>query len=210
MRYLIFDTETTGLPLEEKDPFHYPDYWPRIVQIAWILCDENACISEEHCLIVKPEGFTIPQKASQIHGITTEVAIKEGIPIGEMLEIFSKAIEVTDIIVGHDIDFDRKVVTSEYARKKQNAPIYGKEHHCTMKASTDLCKLPTLSNRRGYRQPTLAELQRYLFEEECAESHDTLTGVKACSRCYFELLKRDCFSDEAMKLAAKKERRKRY
>ena len=38
--YLIFDTETTGLPKNWKAPITDTDNWPRCVQIAWQLHDE--------------------------------------------------------------------------------------------------------------------------------------------------------------------------
>ena len=35
--YLIFDTETTGLPHNKTAPITDLDNWPRLVQIAWQL-----------------------------------------------------------------------------------------------------------------------------------------------------------------------------
>ena len=37
--YLIFDTETTGLPLNWNAPLSNFENWPRCVQIAWQLHD---------------------------------------------------------------------------------------------------------------------------------------------------------------------------
>jgi DNA polymerase-3 subunit alpha len=34
-RYLIFDTETTGVAKDFKAPPSTGDNWPRIVQLAW-------------------------------------------------------------------------------------------------------------------------------------------------------------------------------
>ncbi|HOJ95656.1 MAG TPA: hypothetical protein PK024_02280 [Methanospirillum sp.] len=51
MNYLIIDTETTGLPKEEKDPFHYPEYWPRLVQLAWILTDGDSILKQVNCIV---------------------------------------------------------------------------------------------------------------------------------------------------------------
>ena len=38
--YLIFDTETTGLPKRWDAPITDTDNWPRCIQIAWQLHDE--------------------------------------------------------------------------------------------------------------------------------------------------------------------------
>ena len=39
--YLIFDTETTGVPHNKTAPLTDLDNWPRLVQIAWQLHDEK-------------------------------------------------------------------------------------------------------------------------------------------------------------------------
>ena len=39
--YLIFDTETMGLPVDWKSPISNLDNWPRLVQIAWFHCDNS-------------------------------------------------------------------------------------------------------------------------------------------------------------------------
>jgi DNA polymerase-3 subunit alpha len=37
--YLIFDTETTGIPRNKTAPLTDFENWPRLVQIAWQLHD---------------------------------------------------------------------------------------------------------------------------------------------------------------------------
>ncbi|MFH0967750.1 MAG: 3'-5' exonuclease [Methanobacteriota archaeon] len=194
MKVLIFDTESTGLPVEEKDPFHYPEYWPRLVQLAWILADDEE-ILEEQSFIISPEGFTIPRSATEVHGITNEQAKEEGRPLLEVLALFSEALGKAEVIVGHNVAFNRSVVTSEYARTKQNAPILGLPYHCTMKSTTDLCKIPLKVRGRGFKQPSLSELHSYLFEESLDEAQHAPADVRACSKCYFELKKQGLFQE---------------
>ena len=57
---LFFDTETTGLPQRWNAPVTDVNNWPRLVQLAWIMCDGKGNIIEERSDIVKPEGFAIP------------------------------------------------------------------------------------------------------------------------------------------------------
>ena len=87
--YLIFDTETTGLPGNKQAPLTDFDNWPRVVQIAWQLHDGHGKLLSAENIIVKPDGFTIPFNAEKVHGISTERAQKEGRPLGEVLELFS-------------------------------------------------------------------------------------------------------------------------
>ena len=38
--YMVFDTETTGLPANFNAPISDTDNWPRIVQLAWQIHDD--------------------------------------------------------------------------------------------------------------------------------------------------------------------------
>ena len=55
--YLIFDTETTGLPKRFNAPIKDTDNWPRCIQIAWQLHDVDGSLMEHQDFIIKPEGF---------------------------------------------------------------------------------------------------------------------------------------------------------
>lgn len=198
MHFLIFDTESTGLPKEEKDPFHYPEYWPRIVQLAWVLTDGERTIAEENHIIY-PDGYVIPKSATEIHGITTEQAREEGKPILDILSKFSGSVSEADVLVGHNVSFDRSMVTSEYARAKLNAPLLALPYHCTMRASTDVCKIPHKHGRRGYKWPSLKELHQYLFESDFEDAHDAMADVQACMRCYLKLRDQGLFQELWMK-----------
>ena len=91
--YLFFDTETTGLPRNYKAPLTDSRNWPRMVQIAYLIADETGDELERHDHIIKPEGFTIPNRASRLHGITTEKAINEGVLLEPILNEFAAAID---------------------------------------------------------------------------------------------------------------------
>ena len=84
--YLIFDTETTGLPKNYNAPLSDSDNWPRMVQIAWQLHAQDGTLLENQDYIIKPEGFDIPFNASRIHGISTKMANEEGRNLQEVLE----------------------------------------------------------------------------------------------------------------------------
>jgi DNA polymerase-3 subunit alpha len=86
--YLIFDTETTGVPHNKTAPITDLDNWPRLVQIAWQLHDRNGKLISLQNFIVKPEGFDIPYKAEQVHGVSTKRALEEGNDLSEVLHAF--------------------------------------------------------------------------------------------------------------------------
>ena len=84
--FLIFDTETTGLPRSYSAPLTDFDNWPRMVQVAWQLHDAQGNLINSNSIIIKPEGYTIPFNAVQIHGITNERAIEEGHDLKAVLQ----------------------------------------------------------------------------------------------------------------------------
>ena len=76
MVYLFFDTETTGLTKKYDAPSSDLDNWScRLVQLSWIMKDENQTLLSQGDFIIKPEGFEIPKESSNVHGITTEIAL---------------------------------------------------------------------------------------------------------------------------------------
>ena len=112
--YLIFDTETAGLPRSWKAPLTDTVNWPRCVQIAWQLHDEMGKIIEHKDFLIRPDNFDIPYEVEKIHGISTELAAQVGHEFSEVIESFSKAISKSKFIVGHNVGFDVNVWGCEF------------------------------------------------------------------------------------------------
>lgn len=183
-QYIFFDTETSGLPLNYKAPVSDTENWPRLVQLSWIIVDSNFEIIEENDFIIYPEGFSIPTSASQLHGITTEIAREEGLPIEEVLENFMQDFAVSTACLGHNIAFDKKVVACELYRMGLKDTISLKPSYCTMESSTNFC---AISGNFGYKYPKLQELHYALFGYEFEDAHNSLSDVKATLKCFKEL-----------------------
>ncbi|HJH32697.1 MAG TPA: 3'-5' exonuclease [Methanosarcinaceae archaeon] len=182
--YLIFDTETTGLPKNYKAPITDLNNWPRLVQIAWHHCDNSGNIISNSDYIVKPQGFTIPENAAKVHGISTETAINEGIDLEIVLNEFASAMERSDHLVAHNIKFDENIVGAEFLRVDIKNRLSNIPKICTMEMSTGHCRLP---GKYGYKWPSLSELHYKLFNEDFDEAHDAAVDVRACANCFFEL-----------------------
>lgn len=182
--FLFFDTETTGLPRRWNAPITDLDNWPRMVQLAWIMCDEKGNIIEERSDIVKPEGFLIPAEASRVHGITTAKAQAEGKDLLSVLEVFSDKIDEAFALIGHNISFDECIVGAEFERKRIMSSMFLKPKYCTMKSSTNYCKLP---GKQGFKSPKLSELHKVLFGVGFENAHDALADVRATARCFWKL-----------------------
>ena len=189
---LAFDVETTGLPKSYKARISDSENWPRLVQLAWCCTEEEGKIWAEKSYIIKPDGFFIPKEASDIHGVTHEQAMDEGVGLECILEEFHMFLEDTDYVVGHNINFDKKIVYAEFYRLDMKFAIdllHGIEKICTMFKSTKHCQLPKPSGRGGCKWPKLQELHQVLFGEEFIGAHDALADIRATARCYWELVR---------------------
>ena len=188
--FLIFDTETTGLPRNWNAPLTDADNWPRCIQIAWQLHDKDGnCISHEDHLVL-PDGFVIPYDAEKIHGISTALAEKEGIPIAEMMEKFQQALQQCEFIGGHNVKFDLNIMGAEFLRLGDQNPLenFPIIDTCTEETAT-LCQLP--GGRGGkFKLPTLSELHAHLFDVHFDEAHTATADVEATTRCFFELFRK--------------------
>ena len=186
--FLIFDTETTGLPKNYDAPLTDFDNWPRLVQLAWQIHNEKGELVDVKNFIVRPEGFDIPRGAEKIHGITTEYALKEGQPLEFVLEEFNKTLKEVKVIVGHNIEFDLNILGAEFLRMKMETPLFDVKAVDTKEASTDYCALP--GGRGGkYKWPNLDELHRKLFNESFDAAHNASADVQATARCFLELIR---------------------
>jgi DNA polymerase III subunit epsilon len=192
MKILVFDTETTGLPTERNASIISTSKWPYIVQLSYILydTDEHMVIDYSDNIIKLPENVQISPESENIHKITKEISQTKGIDIKQELIYFNKALLEADIIVGHNISFDKRVIMVECIRNKieQNFTLNNKRkpEYCTMKNSTNICKIIT-QNANGeeyYKYPKLVELYKYLFNEEPAGLHNSMVDVLVCLRCY--------------------------
>lgn len=185
--YIFFDTETTGTPLNYKAPSSDARNWPRLVQLGWILMTENGKKVSDKNYIVKPNGFTIPADATKIHNITTKMALEQGRELSFVIDEFLKDFNKAKYVVGHNIDFDKKIVGAELIRLSKPDIMNSKKAFCTMKSSTDFCKIPGCY---GYKYPKLQELYHKLFGRDFEDAHDAASDIEATQQCFWELRKK--------------------
>ena len=196
--YLIFDTETTGLPKRWDAPITDVDNWPRCIQIAWQLHDDMGNCIDHQDYLVQPEGFNIPYDAEKIHGISTELAQEQGVPLKEVLEKFNIALSKTKFVVGQNVTFDLNIMGAEFVRENianqlQELPVLDT---CT-EHTAELCQIP--GGRYGkFKLPTLTELHQFLFQTPFAEAHNATADVEATTRCFLELIRLGEYTKEQL------------
>ena len=194
MKYLVFDTETTGLPKNYKP--HGAKWfkdWPDIVQISWIMYDDELNdIVYVKDYIVKVDG-DIPEASSSIHGITNEISQMKGVPVMECLMDFRNSLFECDMIIGHNISFDINVVKAQFLKQGAVDPFLltkPLDVYCTMKETINVCKIKAWSRRYNkyyYKWPKLIELHQVLFKTTPFGLHNSLTDILVTLRCFYKL-----------------------
>lgn len=201
--YLIFDTETTGLPNNFNAPLSDSENWPRMVQIAWQLHDEKGNLIENQDYIIKPEDYDIPFNATRIHGISTQMAHEQGRDLKEVLEEFNEVLKKTKVVAGHNIDFDYKIAGAEFYRKGLENILEKIPSADTMELGTDFCKLGGGKNGR-YKSPKLEELYEKLYGEKFDEAHNAAADVNATAQVFFEMMRVGIIPADVLKITEDK------
>ena len=210
MKVLVFDTETTGLPVDQSAPLTDSAKWPHIIQLSFMLfnTDTKEILEYSDSIIQLDAAIDISPGSIAIHQITQQRSQAEGIPIKHALANFAEHASDADIIVGHNILFDKRMLMVEFHRNKMRNCLYKNglpiPEYCTMKRTTDLCKLPTTNKKTGEvynKYPTLAELHVHLFHTKPRGTHNAIADVMICLRCYIMLnYKYDIAIDSQVKL----------
>ena len=182
--YMFIDTETTGPPDDYNESPSNTAKWPRLVQVALIIYSKDQHFIYSTSYIVKPEGYQIPEASTAIHGIDNERAKSEGKNLQWVLEKVIEEAEHVSAFVGHNIEFDLKVIASEMYRVYDQNKLPSLKNICTMKLATNYCEIPS---NKGYKWPTLSELYYRLFDAKLVDAHQASVDVEATSRCFWKL-----------------------
>jgi DNA polymerase-3 subunit epsilon len=177
MAYLIFDTETTGLPFSNL-PF---DDWrqPRIVQFAGLLVDAAGRESMVVDTLIRPDGWAVPPEMTEVHGWTTEDCDFMGIPMVEVIDDLAGRLHDIEAVVAHHVEFDLTMFDIECANYGRDNPLRRVPAICTMKTATPVLRLPG-GPRGTFKYPSLEEAVESVLGREATNAHDALADAKDC------------------------------
>ena len=198
MKILVFDTETTGL--QEKGASIYDkSKWPYIIQLSYILYDSsnNSSLIKNNYIKIA-DAVAISQESFNIHNISREILHEQGINIVDALKEFNKYLKLCNIVVGHNVSYDKRMIfvecfrhaVAQYFTRYEGNEKIPKPEFCTMKNTTHYCKLERLSktNQVYIKNPKLSELYLILFPNESlpTDLHNSLVDVAMTLRCYLK------------------------
>jgi DNA polymerase III subunit epsilon len=192
---LFYDTETTGLPLF-KEPSEHHDQ-PHIVQLAAALVDSDTRKTVSSIdVIIKPDGWTIPEDMTAIHGISNDLANDVGVPLDDAIYVFLSMWN-DRVRVAHNQSFDARIIRiaqhqigdfSDYSLELWKNGIAD----CTQKMATPVLKLPPTDKMvkvglNKYKPANLMESYRHFFGFDFENAHSAMADVNACIAVYFAI-----------------------
>ena len=203
MKCLVFDTETTGLPkckFVKKNNIHL---WPHIVQLSYIVYDteKNKILVEQDEIVKVNDDIEIPEESTKIHGITNEASKLCGQNISVLLEHFVVCFNRVDCIVGHNVEFDIKMLLVECYRNnykdnlfiemlKNAKRISSPKLYCTMNVGKELCNIVIQNKYTGekfLKSPKLIELHEKIFSQTPKHLHNSFNDIIITLRCFYFL-----------------------
>jgi len=194
MRVLVFDTETTGLP-PKNIPTNQPDKWPHIIQLSWVIYNDETKQVEEEADHIICLGTHIPisPESIAVHGITSEYSRAKGIAMDVALFDFKHAANRCGKIVAHNLAFDMNMILVEFYRNRVFNYIFPREEYCTMKNGTPICKLLKVwdDGSTSFKFPKLVELYYALFGSNAPAPeglHNSKVDVELCLKCYLKMM----------------------
>jgi DNA polymerase III epsilon subunit-like protein len=195
MKFLFFDTETTGLPLRHAPASKVPNIWCYPVSIAWILADEDGTIINSEYHVIAPMGWEIPAEATAIHKITNSTAIKYGIPLSEAISRFMWHFGMCDVLVAHNLNFDQNVINNVLRWKLGKSMMledYGKRMFCTMINARSVVGLPGKTPGK-FKTPKLSEMYKQLFgRDPVGVLHNAMTDTQVLMECFYRIWGTPC------------------
>lgn len=190
---LAYDTETTGLPLW-NDPSDDPRQ-PHIVQLAAALVDlDTRRTIASMDVIVKPDGWTIPDEVVALHGITTEharrVGIDESLAVDMLLGLWEGRTRIA-----HDESFDARIVRIALKRYGYDSTMEAwkaAKVECTQALATPILKLPPTGKMRAagrhhQKSANLGEAYEHFTGRPLENAHTAMADVQACIAVYFAI-----------------------
>lgn len=207
MKFLVFDTETTGLPISKFISPSTLNLWPYIVQFSYLIYDSslNDIIVSKDYIIKLPENVIIPEESCKIHNITNAISKQKGLYINDVLNEFFNNLEMVDALIGHNIQFDINMIKIELLRTINDDSFSNREirlqkknlHYitnyqniiCTLKDTITFCNIQSIdkSGNPFLKYPKLIELHEKLFNESPNNLHNSFNDILVTLRCFMKL-----------------------
>lgn len=189
MKILPFDSETNALP-DWNMPSESP-HQPHLVSLAAALVDSvTGDVLEKMDVIVKPEGWEITQETIDIHGITMERAMDEGISEADALDRLIDMWCKCDLRTAFNATFDNRII--RIAQKRYFSPDNSVQMEWMRSWNDDkelyYCTMQGAKKAMGLKKPPkLGEAYQHFFGKPLVNAHQAMADTMACMEIYFAI-----------------------
>ena len=197
--YLLFvDTETSGIPKHWNAPYSNDTQWPYVVQLAWVIYDQEGELVKEENYFIKDDDFEISKASQEVHGISRKYLLENGHSRLEVMQHLQKDLQTFEpLVIAHYVKLDYHMLSAEFYRTQLENPLPALPTFCTMKATEDYIRYP---NRRYL---SLGELYKRLFQEPLPQPHNALTDAQATAACFFAMRDKGDISEQTIRMQQK-------
>jgi len=198
VKYIVCDTEGSGL-FDYKRPAD-AEGQPRLAELVLIFVDEDMNIEREYQAYIKPDGWIMPDDTAKIHGLTQDILMEKGIPVVEAIAVYNEAVAEGRVMVAHNSQHDAKQIRAELRRAGMPDQFESAPNICTMRALTDVCKIPPNGGRGGYKWPKLSEAAVFFHFDEFGD-HSAMNDARVCLKLLRKLKELDALPEAKVHLA---------
>lgn len=218
IKILLLDTETNGLPKNRFAPISMTEAYPAVLQLSWAVYTVNGRTltpgpKKDYRVALHP---SIPwdAEAAKVHGLTEESA-RRGTPAAAVFQELGVMLRSVNVVVAHNLSFDKPVIRAAayaewaagrgpvelrdvwprtYVSKSETGVSKGIKELCTMRATLDLCKIPSPTKPGEFKLPRLNELYTHLYghvyDMSGAVLHTAQSDTHCLAQCIGGLLKK--------------------
>jgi len=185
---VIFDTETTGLPLPKTGPL---DKQPRIIELGAVVVNKDGVVRELNQML-NPE-VEITEEITKITGITNEM-LADKPTFTDFLPHLKEFFTDTQVLIAHNAPFDKKMLELDLERVECTDFPWPEQVVCTVQEY----------HSQFGKRPKLLELYERIMGFPLAQTHRALDDVKALHECiakdgFLELLFEEDKADDPSK-----------
>ena len=196
MIVIVIDTETTTVPAPKHIPLDHESQ-PWLVELAGVLYDDGVERASFNLIVKLPDDCVVPEFAANIHGITTEIAARSGVPLMVALSTLTHMWLVADLMVAHNLEFDNKIIDIAIARLGREPTNKRPPGKCTMRLATPVLNLPPTPKMVAVgmtkpKRPSLQEAHTALVGVPFEGAHRAIDDARACGRVFFKLQEMGC------------------
>ncbi len=179
MRILVFDTETSGLNPQ----------WNVILQLSYQVVDSDSWTTQKtvnHYFAWPEDKSRVTWEAINVNGLTEEVLGSKQLSNRKAaLEEFVKDKDSCDLLVAHNLEFDKKFIIAACREEGVKFASSGwSKSYDTMKRTTSFCQIPK-DWGSGYKWPKLTELANCLgVDYSHIALHDSSGDVELTKLCF--------------------------